>query len=216
MAGVITALKMQKRKRNRVSVFLDGGYRFAVASILTAGLKVGQALTDEEIEDLVLRDREEQAYQRALRLISRRPRSEHELRIYFQLRNVSTAVVNAVLVKLRARALLDDRAFAEAWVENRRQFRPRSALALQVELHRKGISREIIKDVLAAHDDDQAAYEAAVHGARRWRDLDYDDFTKRLSAYLSRRGFNYQTVTTAVAKVWRESLDPDVESEDEK
>lgn len=216
MAGEITALKMQKRNRNRVNIYLDGGYRFAVASILTAGLKVGQVLTEEEIEELTRRDREERAYQRALRLISRRPRSEHELRTYFRQRNVSTAVIDTVLVKLKEKSLLDDRAFAEAWVENRRLFRPRSARALYVELRRKGVSPEVIKDVLATHDDEQAAYEAAVRGTRRWRNLDRDLFKTRLGAYLSRRGFDYATVSSVVAQLWRESLDPDVESEDEK
>jgi len=73
MMHTITALTLQKRNRQRVSVFLDGEYSFGLARIVAAWLEVGQELSDEKIAQLRAEDEREVAYQRALRLIQYRP-----------------------------------------------------------------------------------------------------------------------------------------------
>ncbi|NIS81698.1 MAG: regulatory protein RecX [Anaerolineales bacterium] len=213
MAGEITALKLQSRNRKRVNVHIDGQYRFALSRVLTVRLRVGQEITENEIEDLKREDEEERAFQRALRLIARRPRAERELRDYFKRRRVPPRVQDTVIDRLREKELVDDQAFAEAWVENRRSFRPRSARALGLELRQKGVDSEIIKHVLEDHDDDVAAYAAALIGARRWKDADWKTFQQRLRAYLARRGFDYSTASSVVARVWYETIGREDESE---
>jgi hypothetical protein len=49
MTGRVTALKYQKRRRDRVSVYLDGRFVFGVPEIVAARLQVGQSLSDAEI-----------------------------------------------------------------------------------------------------------------------------------------------------------------------
>ena len=213
MAGVITALKLQSKNRNRLNVHLDGAYSFSLARVLADGLKVGQKLSDDHIACLKQRDAEEAAYRRALRLISRRPRSEHELGMNFNRNQVPHAVQDAVFTRLRETHLVDDWAFAEAWVENRREFRPRSAMALQYELRKKGVPQEAIEAALEDYSDEDAAYQAARKAARRWRNSNYKEFQQRVGAYLSRRGFNYTTVSPVVERVWRETTGVQDESE---
>jgi len=205
VTGVITALKLQSKNRNRLNVHLDGAYSFSLARVLADGLKVGQVLSDDHIVSLKHRDAEEAAYRRALRLISRRPRSEHELGIIFNRNRVPNAVQEAVFTRLREAHLVDDRAFAEAWVENRREFRPRSAKALQVELRKKGVPQEAIEAALEDYSDEDAAYKAAGKAARRWKNSDYKEFQQRVGAYLSRRGFNHTTISPVVERVWCET-----------
>ena len=205
VTGVITALKPQPKNRNRLNVNLDGAYSFSLARVLADGLEVGQVLSDDHIVSLKQRDAEEAAYRRALRLISRRPRSEHELVINFNRNRVPNAVQEAVFTRLREAQLIDDWAFAETWVENRREFRPRSANALRVELRKKGVPQEAIEAALEDYSDEDAAYKAAIKAARRWKNSDYKEFLKRVGAYLSRRGFNYATISPVVERVWCEA-----------
>ena len=73
MGGRITALKFQKRNRDRVNVYLDGRFAFGLAAIEAAHLRVGQVLSDEEIARLKERDQVERAVQRAMDLLSYRP-----------------------------------------------------------------------------------------------------------------------------------------------
>ncbi len=213
VAGVITALKPQLKHRNRLNVHLDGAYSFSLARGLADGLKVGQVLSDDHIACLKQRDAEGAAYRRALRLLSRRPRSEHELGINFNRNRVPKAVQEAVFTRLREAHLVDDWAFAEAWVENRREFRPRSAKALRFELRKKGVPQEAIEAALEDYSDEDAADKAAGKAARRWKNSDYKEFQLRVGAYLSRRGFNHTTISPVVERVWRETTGIQDESE---
>ncbi|NJM52668.1 MAG: hypothetical protein HC846_04275 [Blastocatellia bacterium] len=80
MAGTITALKVQAKAKDRVNVSLDGEFAFGLALIHALWLKIGQQLSDAEIAELQAADTLEKAQQRALNLISYRPRSVKEVK----------------------------------------------------------------------------------------------------------------------------------------
>ena len=50
--GKITAITRQKRNKERVNIFIDGSYAFSLAEITAAWLKVGQELSQEDINRL--------------------------------------------------------------------------------------------------------------------------------------------------------------------
>jgi regulatory protein len=213
VAGVITALESQSKSRNRLNVHLNGEYSFSLARILAYELKVGQKLSSEQIANLKQKDAEEATYKRAQRLISHRPRSEFELRTNFKRHRVPSEVQESVLIRLREAKLVDDMAFAETWVENRFTFRPRSALALRMELRKKGVPKETIEAALEGYDDEHAAHQAARKAAHRWKNSNRGDFKKRVGAYLARRGFDYTMISPVVERVWRETTGVQDESE---
>jgi regulatory protein len=204
MAGVITALKWQKKRKRRVNVYLDGEFAFGLAESLAASLQVGQRLDELEVAELQVQDEGEQAYQRGLRLISRRPRSEGELRRYFDRREISAAAQERAIDRLKDRGLVDDRAFARAWIENRNAFRPRGALALRAELKRKGVASSVIIEALDDFDEGAAARTAAQKRISRWVDLSEADFRRRMGGYLRRRGFPFAIVREVVRETWGE------------
>jgi regulatory protein len=217
MAGTITALRFQKRNKNRVNVHLDGQFAFGLAAIAAVRLRVGQTLSDEEIARLQRQDGIERAYERALNFLSYRPRSEAEVRRNLHKKNVEDEVVETVVERLTRAGLLDDREFARYWVENRLQFNPRGARALRQELRQRGVSTSIITDTLAGLNEEAAARKAASAGARRLAHLEPRDFRRRLWAYLARRGFSYTVIETLVEEMLEaaccEALS-DIESEE--
>lgn len=213
MVRKITAIKLQSKNRNQVNIFLDGVYNFGLTKILSAGLKIGQELSSGDIAMLRRKDSEERAYKRAIRLIERRLRSEQELHLSFEGHKVPSEVQDAVLARLREMGLVDDKAFADGWVENRQQFRPRGKLALKTELRQKGVAKEVIEAALQGYDEENAAYDAAVKGSRRWRGSSLEIFRQRLGAYLARRGFDYSIITPVVIRVWDEIAGAEDESE---
>ncbi len=204
MEQKVTALKAQKRNPNRVSVFLDGEYAFGLARIVAAWLQVGQTLNPEKIAELQSQDARENAYQRALSLISYRERSESEIEKHLQKKGIQEEIITGVLDRLRRSKLVDDQRFARLWVDNRAEFRPRSQRALAYELRKKGIDAEAIDEVLDEFDDDTAAYDAAQRYARKLHRLEWPEFRQKLYGYLARRGFSYATVKTALSRVWAE------------
>jgi len=158
----ITAIEPQKKNPRRVNVYLDGEFAFGLSRLVAAWLKVGQALTEEKIASLQAEDEQETVYQKALHFLSYRPRSTAEVRQNLNKRNIPESLIEATLERLQRSGLLNDEAFARAWVENRSEFRPRSKSALKMELRRKGLDDEVIQSVLAEGVDEEAlALDAA-------------------------------------------------------
>jgi len=204
MAGRITALKYQKKRRDRVSVYLDGRFAFGVPEIVAARLQVGQSLSDAEIEALCEHGSVEEAYNRALGYLSYRPRSQAEVATYLQRHDIPDTQVEAAVERLKAAGLVDDEAFAQFWVENREQFRPRGPRALRYELQRKGIGREAIDQALEGVDPLAGAYQAAARKAQQLSHLDQPEFFRKLVDYLARRGFDYDVAKEVTNRYWSE------------
>ena len=218
MAGTITALRFQKRNKDRVNVYLDGKFAFGLAAIEAARLKVGQSLGDEDVARLQRQDEVERAYERALNFLSYRPRSGAEVRRNLGKKKVELEVVEIVVERLERSGLLDDREFARYWVENRLQFNPRGARGLRHELREKGVPAPIIADTLADLDEESAARKVAEAGARRLAHLETRDFRRRLKAYLARRGFSYEVIEPLIEEMVEKAqheASPDIEREEE-
>lgn len=213
MTREITALKFQRRNKNRVNVYLDGEFAFGLAAIEAARLRVGQTLSDDDMIRLQMKDEIERAHERALNFLSYRPRSEAEVRRNLREKDVEDEVIAAVVERLMHADLLDDREFARYWVENRARFNPRGFRGLRYELRQKGVADDVIDDALATFDVQAAARKAAEAGARRLSDADPRDFRRKLLAYLSRRGFSYAVSKPLVQeKLEERRCEEDIES----
>lgn len=204
MAGTITALKVQKKNPNRVNVYLDGRFAFGLPDIVAARLKRGQTLSDQEITSLQAEDAVEKAYNRCLDYLTYRPRSRSEVRTYLKKYEVEEAHAEAVIARLERAGLIDDEAFARFWVENRESFRPRGPLALRHELRQKGVDDRTIDQVLDPVDTVDSAYRSGRKKAEQLRHADRDTFYRKLTAFLARRGFDYDTAREVTEGLWNE------------
>lgn len=200
----ITQLKVQKRDKDRVSVFLDGEYAFSVSILAAANLRREQELSESEIAKLRREGDAHLAYQRAVRYLGYRPRSVAETERYLAGKGYASDVVTEVVQRLEKQGYLDDEAFAQFWVENRQQFRPRSRRALAHELRQKGVAPDVIDAAIEDVGDTDAAW-AAVHSKLvRWAEQDEFEFRQSVMAYLSRRGFGYGVCREVADRAWDE------------
>lgn len=196
MAGTITTLALQKRDKERVNVFIDGQFAFAVTAIVATRLRKGQYLSDEEIETLKQGDERDKAYQRALRFLGIRPRSQVEIERYLTEKGYATEVIEVVVNRLVEQQYLDDEAFARFWLENREQFKPRGERALRFELRQKGIADNVIDKVIVDLDEDGMAWAAVESKLQRWQNLPEPELRKKITGFLARRGFGYEVINT--------------------
>jgi regulatory protein len=200
----ITAIEAQKKTPNRVNIHLDGEFAFGLARIVAAWLRVGQELSEEKIEQLLAEDARERAYQQAMLFLSYRARSESEIRKNLRKHEIPEAVIEQTLERLRQDGLANDSQFASMWVENRNAFRPRSRRMMAMELKQKGLDDEAIHSAMSSVDDEASAHDAAQKKAARWKDLEWNDFRRKLSEFLARRGFSYSVVSPIVTRIWNE------------
>lgn len=203
MGGTITALKTQKRNKERVSVYLDGEFAFGLPLMKAAYLQKGQVLSDEEIDELRAADEKQRAYESALRFLSYRPRSRAEVEERLEEKDVPRAVAEYVVERLQEEGYLDDDEFARFWVQNRESFKPRGLRALQYELRRKGLDDETIERAVSELDEEESAWRAVENRLPRWADLPERELRTRIGGYLARRGFSYDTIGSVFSRAQR-------------
>lgn len=202
MAGTITRLVYQKRNKQRVNIYIDDVYAFALPDTEAARLKVGQYLSDDEIVSLRALDSEAKAYDKAIRYLGHRPRSQHEIETRLKRGDFTHETRASVLTRLMRLGYVDDRSFVQWWIDNRRQFSPRGQRALRQELRQKGIAAELIEEALQALDEEEQALAAGLTRAPRWSHLPRQAFYKKMLGFLQRRGFGYADARTATDQLW--------------
>ena len=212
MSSDICVLQIERRPRQRrLSIRLSDGRVLCLTPDVAARFHItpGRTLTPDNLEAIAAAQAREDALSAALRLVASRPRSEKEMRQALARRRVPAALIGEMLSRLRELGLLDDRAFANSFVESRDQSRPRSRRLMAQELRQKGVSREIASESTTGIDDADAAYRAAQRRAGAMATLRYPNFERRLGGFLLRRGFSYQTTRATVRRLWQERRDGD-------
>ena len=114
----------------------------------------------------------------------------------------------SVVVQLKQHRLVDDAAFAQYWVEQRQTFRPRGGRLLRAELRSHGVGARDAEEAAASVEPsaEEDAYRAAAKRARQLGGLDERTFKTRLSQFLARRGFDWDTITSVVERLYTEGL----------
>ena len=206
MEREITAIKAQKRNRQRVSIYLDGEFAFGLSRFVAGWLEPGRKLSQADIDRLLEEDTYEIAFQKALQFIQYRPRSIEETCRRLREKGFSDNVVEVTINKLLEKRWLDDLDFARQWIENRNTFRPRSERLLSYELRLKGVSEDKITQALEryAGDEDELAYKAGIKKAKQCQHDTKLDFQKKVGGFLGRRGFHYGVVKPTVERLWEE------------
>jgi regulatory protein len=107
-------------------------------------------------------------------------------------REIPEDVTEEVLSRFEEVGLIDDGAFAEAWVESRHHGRGLARRALARELRTKGVDSALIEDAVAQLDSEQeetTARELVARKLRATRGLDRDKRLRRLAGMLARKGY---------------------------
>ena len=140
----------------------------------------------------------------ALRMLERQPRTRLELERAMARRDVPSDVAAAILDRFTEVGLVDDGAFAQAWVDSRHRGRGLARRALSAELRRRGVDESVLQEAVStvSDDDERAAARALVERkARTMTSLPHEVRMRRLVAMLGRKGFGGQTAVSVVREV---------------
>lgn len=191
----ITALERQKRRPDRVSVFVDGAFAvgLSAAAARDLGLEVGRELAEDELRRMAFAAEVDGAYARALRYLRYRLRSRHEFEERLRRYGYEGDIVDAAVELLTSRGLVDDGAFAGAWVRDRVRLKPKGRRALRAELAAKGVAPETVEAALAENvDEDEEALARRALAPRReaFRAKGERKGRAAMTSFLARRGFD--------------------------
>ena len=160
-------------------------------------------------------DPEEQARALCLRLLTGSPRTRRQLADAMRKREIPDDVAAGVLERFQDVGLIDDQAFANAWVESRHRGRGLARRALAQELRHRGVEAELVSEAVGLLDPRQEEETARALVLRRLpgtRGLDRERRIRRLAGMLARKGYG----EGLAMKVVRDALAAEGEAGDEE
>jgi regulatory protein len=188
-----------------------GGSGFGRGPRRPAGGRDGDPLNPDAVpgppED-ELGDPESAARGLCLRALTGAPKTRQQLAELLATRGIPDDAAETVLDRFAEVGLIDDAAFARAWVSSRSTGRGLARRALSAELRAKGVDAEVAAEAVEAVDDEDERATARRLVDRKvgaMRRLDRATATRRLMGMLARKGYN----GGLAAAVVREALDAD-------
>ncbi len=195
----ITGIKQQVKRAGRYSIYVDGEYSFSLSesALIESKVASGQELTEQEVSDFKKLSDEDKLYNQTLRYVAIRQRTKWEIETYLRRKDVSPPLLESILNKLSIVGLIDDKKYAQSFVNDRRLLRPSSRRKLINDLRKKHIPSGVIEEVVGNEtEDEQTALRAIIE--RKRQQSKYQDDTK-LMQYLARQGFNYGDIKDAMS-----------------
>ncbi len=201
---IITRLVQGKKNPNRVNLYLDDEFAFALSidEVAKHSLKKGLELSDDQIARLKDTDETEYVYTKLLNFLSYRPRTVKEVRdrLYkYDVKEVDKQ--NTLIDKLQSKGYLDDTAFARWFIESRNTHRPRSKRYLSAELSAKGIAKDIIQAISGEIGDESETIRHLLNkkiGPPHKLEVSEK---QKIVGYLARQGFAWDKISEVV-KNW--------------
>jgi regulatory protein len=188
--GKITRIEQQKKKKNRVNIYIDGEFALGLYkdTVIKFHIYENKEITPEEISSIKEFEEFTDAKEKVLNFISYRERSRKEIKDYLSNKEIRQEITNKVLEDLMRSGLIDDRRFAASWMKNRNKINPKGNFALKIELQEKGIKEDEIEKLLENIDEKENARKVLKKAVKK--------YGKKISAkskimeYLRRRGFS--------------------------
>lgn len=212
----VTQVEPQKKNSKRFNVFLDGKFAFGADEDLVVNrrLIVGKEISEEDLEKILFEAEVGKLMERMYRLFNIRQRSEKEVRDYLkrlsfkrkikEQDDISEVAVEFLIERLKTKGMINDQNFAYEWTRARRISKKKGKNAIKAELFQKGISKEVINEVISENGDEESiAYQALEKKMRVWKHLSEMEIRQKGIQFLVRRGFDYDLAKTVVEKVVR-------------
>ncbi len=143
-------------------------------------------------------------YNKALKFLSYRPRSEKEIVDKLKTKKAPEEIVDKIIKKLKEYKFLDDSEFARAWIQSRVRSGPRSWKTILFELKKKGINDEIAQKQIANFKNQTPDEKMAkillkkrIHRLEN-KNLSKEKIYQKLGMFLASKGFDWNTIKKSI------------------
>lgn len=203
----ITSIEPQKNK-NRVNVYVDNLFSIGIEDELRYKykLEVDMEVDDNFIKDVLKAEEQNKVTSHALNLLSYRQRSEKEIYLALKRKGFEENYIRYSINYCMENNYLNDKDFAISFINDKLNLNKLGPERIRYELNLKGISKDIIDDLLIIDFDEQ--YETAMELAQKklpsYRKDDSNTIYRKLSGFLQRKGYSYDVISKVIRQVLKD------------
>ncbi len=175
---------------------------------LMLSLYKGDEVTSEKVKEILNMNAEYEIKNSAFRYLSNRSHSTFELKRKLKKKKFDFDIIDRVVSELLEKKYLDDFHFAENFVRNRIERRKEGIIKITSELYKKGVSREIISNVIEVVKELPVNYENAFEVGKvklekiyKRGESDKNKIKSKLFNFLKGRGFTNDIIFEVINKL---------------
>lgn len=205
---VITKIEKQKNNLKKYSIFIDYEFAFRIdeVDLLYYNLKENEHIKKEKYDNILKNILLKQAKDKALKYLSYKMRSEKQVRDKLIQNQFPSNVINKVINILKKYNYINDEEFAKTFIKNKMNIKGYGSFKISYDLKLQGINEEVFKKYLYDENFVNEEKEAIILLKKKIKNIpnikniDYKE-KQKLYAYLSRRGFSYNTINNVFKKI---------------
>lgn len=157
----------------------------------------GSEISDKQLEKIISENEYDRAKEKAFFLLTYRDHSVYELKVKLRKRDFDEKVIDKTIEYLLENGYLNDKKFSEIYLNELLNTKRSGMMIIRKKLFQKGLSRELISNLLDDLDDEIFHNNCLFHLQKKRKLLEkkHDENIKnKLYNYLSRKGFRYETI----------------------
>lgn len=192
---------LEPTKKGRYALMVDGEFLFSLhrdTVLLTPWLQRDAEVTPPQLEDLRREDEVRQAKEKAMDCLSAAAQTGGMLREKLR-RRYSEEAVEVAVCRMEELGLINDLDYSRRFAADAVNLRYYPKRRIAAELQRKGVSEEILSEVLAEITEETEIKTASRLLEKQYREKLCDRRERdKVKAALQRRGFGCETIRAAV------------------
>ena len=196
----ISKITPQKKNKKRSTIHINGHYAFGLSNeiVVKFDLHEGSEIDDGLIQDVLLAQEKQKIRERALRILHYRIRSVQEMKTRLLRLGFDGTMVNEIIEEFVSDNTLNDESFAQAFVADYTNLKPKGNIFVNRELLKKGIPPTTIQELIRSRDEKKLARNF-LHKKLQHFDLNDPKDRQKVMRRLLSRGFTPSIVYEVVS-----------------
>ena len=203
----ITDYKIQKNNEEKMNVYVDGEYKFSMSvdSFLSEGLYKGLEITEEQIEEIKIRDGSKLAYIQIVSTLNYGMKTEKEMIDKLKEKGYEEDAIQKAITKAKDYNLINDDYYIELYIKTKAIPAKWGEQKIISNLYKKGININDIKlkisEVYDEEDKYDNAYSLAIKKLKTIKESDVNKKKQKLNQFLLGKGYSYEIVSKVIKNI---------------
>jgi len=201
-------IQIVNKDEKKVFVHLDNDEKIVLSKdiVYQNGLRKSDEISDELLNNLLEQEKKLNLKLKALSLLGRRAHSKRELFNKLRRHSSDTKLIEECLSDLEQKGLIDDKIFATLYIQDKIRWKKWGRPKIKVELFKRGITKEIINEVIENFFDSNLEKEKILELVRKKLNqfkgiiADKKIIYQKLMYYLVSKGYDIELVIEILKK----------------